>query len=237
MHDGVWLKAHPKGTPIKSDLYSYFSVPKRTGFRMKTTLVIFSYILLCCSRLSAQDTARLVDRVFTSDDKVYVGQITDDKKGDYLSINVYQTGTYIIEYKTITKIQYGVDNPRYVAHGAAKEPKGMRAVYQDTSSGLDLVAFNGYRAAPRVTDKLIKKRNIGIGLTIAGVCMVGVGAAIYATTPRQSNTSSGGYQLVTPSAGSIAGVLMMIVGTGITIPGVALWGSFAHKIHKAEQQN
>jgi hypothetical protein len=203
---------------------------------MKTTLVIFSFILIFCARLPAQDTARLVDRVFTSDDKVYTGQIIEDKKGDYLSIDVYQTGTYIVEYKTITKIQYRVDNPRYVNHGAPKEPKGMRAEYHDTISGPDLVAFNGYRAAPRVTDKLIKKRNIGIGLTVAGVCTIGVGAAIFATTPRQSTSSSGGYQLVTPSAGSIAGVLMMIVGTGITIPGVALWGSFSHKIHKAEQE-
>jgi hypothetical protein len=30
---------------------------------------------------------------------------------------------------------------------------------------------------------------------------------------------------------------MMAVGIGITIPGVALWGSYSHRIHKAEMEN
>ena len=204
---------------------------------MRIPILLFLFLTICCTRMSAQDTARVVDRVFTADNKVYVGQITDDRKGDSLTIEVYHSGTYVIDYKLITKIQYRLDNPNYVEPKEPEEPKAMRIAHKDTGSELDLVAFNGYKAAPRVTDKLIKKRNIGIGLTIAGVCMVGVGAAIFATTPRQSSSSSGGYQLVTPSAGSIAGVLMMIAGAGITIPGVALWGSFSHKIHKAEHAN
>jgi hypothetical protein len=189
-------------------------------------------IISCCISLSAQDTARLVDRVITNYEEIYIGHITEDVKGDYLVIDVGDKGSYTIPYSNVTKVQYGIENPRYTSarRRDAADPGSAKQKSTD-----DLIAFNGYRASPRVTDKLIKKRNVGIGLTIAGISMVGVGAVLYTALPRQTVTNSGGQLYLTPSAGSIAGVLMMLAGTGITIHGAIIWGRNAHKIHKAEQ--
>jgi hypothetical protein len=197
---------------------------------MKTKLLLFSFSFACCVSLSAQDTARLVDRVITNYDQVYTGHITDDVKGDYLVIDVGDKGSYTLSYTNITKVQYGIENPRY-ARAKHLDPAAPKAKKDD-----DLIAFNGYRASPQVTDKLIKKRNVGIGLAVAGMTLVGVGAVMYAAIPKQSITNSGGYQYLSPSPGSIAGVLMIIGGIGITIPGAIIWGRNAHKIHKAEQE-
>jgi hypothetical protein len=182
-------------------------------------------IISCCISLSAQDTARLVDRVITNYEEIYIGHITEDVKGDYLVIDVGDKGSYTIPYSNVTKVQYGIENPRYTSarRRDAADPGSAKQKSTD-----DLIAFNGYRASPRVTDKLIKKRNVGIGLTIAG-------AVLYTALPRQTVTNSGGQLYLTPSAGSIAGVLMMLAGTGITIHGAIIWGRNAHKIHKAEQ--
>jgi hypothetical protein len=202
---------------------------------MKTILYIFLFLTISAVRLSAQDTARVIDRVFTADHKIYLGQITDDRKGDSLVIQVYGSGAYTIDYQMITKIQYRVDNPSYVEQEKPTETQTvMKRIRADTTTA-DLVAFNGYRATPRVTDKLVRKRNIGIGLTIAGATMIGIGAAIYAVTPKSSANGSGGVLFATPSPGSVAGILMIVLGGGITIPGVAIWGSYAHRLRKAEQ--
>jgi hypothetical protein len=195
---------------------------------MKTALFICSFVMLACT-LSAQDTARLVDRVITNYDEVYVGHITEDVKGDYLVIEVADKGSYTLAYSNITKIQYGIENPRYVK--ARRPDPASKEARTD-----DLIAFNGYRASPQVTDKLIRKRNVGIGLCVGGVTLIGVGAVMYSVIPRQSVTNSGGYQYLTPSPGSIAGVLMMIAGAGITIPGAIIWGRNAAKIHRAERE-
>lgn len=197
---------------------------------MKTRLLLFSFLLACIS-LSAQDTARLVDRVITNYDEVYVGHITEDVKGDYLVIDVGDRGSYTLSYTNITKIQYSIENPRYTR-------ARHQAFDKDTTSKQTdgLIAFNGYRASPQVTDKLIKKRNVGIGLAVAGVSMVGIGAVLYTALPKQSITTSGGLQYLTPSPSSIAGVLMMLAGVGITIPGAIIWGRNAAKIHRAEHE-
>ncbi len=211
---------------------------------MKIKLFIFSLLLSSCIGLSAQDTARVVDRVFTADNKIYVGQISDDKKGDSLIITVYHSGIYSINYNQIKRIQYRVDNPNYVekpekpvVRPENPDKHAERVVVKSDQPYEDLVAFNGYRATPRVTDKLVKKRNIGIGLTVGGVCLVGLGAVVFSVSPKQSTASSGGVLFSTPSPGSIVGILMIAAGVGITIPGVAIWGSYAHRLHKAEMEN
>jgi hypothetical protein len=200
-----------------------------------TVKTLFLLICLCSYiRVSAQDTARVIDKVYTSDHKVYTGQITDDKKGDYLTIDVYNKGSFVIDYKTIIKIQYHQENDNNTAPDAPAQPANTYIAHKDTSYNLDLVAFNGYRATPRVTDKLIRKRNTGIGLTVGGVCLIGLGALAYAVSPKQGGASSGGY-VTLPSAGSIAGILMIVCGAGIAIPGAIIWGSYTRRIHKAER--
>jgi|GEM_PF-4912557 len=131
---------------------------------MKSLLLALS-LLLAGIDLSAQDqdTSRLVDRVITNYDQVYTGHITEDVKGDYLVIDVGSKGSYTLTYSNITKVQYGIENPRFsrTKHIDAASPNQVR--------DNDLVAFNGYRASPQVTEKLVKKRNTGIGLTVAGL--------------------------------------------------------------------
>ena len=207
---------------------------------MKTKFFGLLLFILCTLTVAAQDTARTIDRVFTKDNKIYVGQITDDVKGDHLKIEVYQSGTYTIPYDNITKIQYRVDNPNYVEKEeapATPTPSMLRKEHYQGANDVDLVAFNGYRASPKVTDKLVKKRNIGIGLFVGGISMIGIGAALLATTPKQSTTATGGLLITTPSPGTVIGVVMIAAGVGITIPGAAIWGSYSAKLRRAERAN
>ena len=70
---------------------------------MKIQAVLLFYFIMCCTYLSAQDTASVIDRVYTSDHRTYEGQITEDYKGDSLTIDVYQRGTYTINYSSINQ--------------------------------------------------------------------------------------------------------------------------------------
>jgi len=209
----------------------------RIALLMKTKRYIFLLYLLSSLALSAQDTARTIDRVFTTDG-VYIGQITTDQKGDYLVIDVPDKASYTISYSNITKIQYNVDNPKYVTSHRSDPAEGSEPTRKPKQiNSDDLLAFNGYRASGGVTDKLIKKRNMGIGLTIGGGCLIGLGAVVFAVTPRYIVSNQNGYLVSSVSPGAIIGVLMMAGGIGISIPGAAIWGSSVHKIHKAEQEN
>ena len=204
---------------------------------MKTKLFGFAFFILCSFTLAAQDTARFVDRVFTKENRVYVGQITEDVKGDYLVIDVYQTASYTISYDNITKIQYREANPNYSENTrrTPPDPSVLRKEHYKDNSEADLVAFNGYRASPRVTDKLVKKRNVGIGLFVGGISMMGIGVALFAATPRLSSTTSGGIQVIGPSPGTVIGVVMIAAGVGITIPGAAIWDGYSAKLRRAER--
>lgn len=204
-----------------------FGVRRSQG--MKTKSLIIFFLVFCGLRLQAQDTASYVDRVF-ADNTVYVGHITTDVKGDYLVIDVPDKATYTISYSTITRIQYNVENP--LKPGAHAREAGSGSMRRDQDS-MGLVAFNGYRATPRVTDKLVKKRNLGIVITVGGACLAGLGAVIYEVTPRQTYSNQTG--LYTPSPGAVAGVLMMAVGVGLTVPGVIIWGTSVGKIRRAER--
>jgi hypothetical protein len=200
----------------------------RGSFIFMKILAVF-LIIICGVRLSAQDTASVIDRVFTTDHKVYTGQITEDKKGDYLIIDVYNVASYTINYDKIMKIQYRQDNPLY------KSPEVTQSRHRDKDSSSDLVAFNGYRASSHVTDRLVRKRNLGIGLTVGGLCLAGAGAALYAVIPKQSISNSGGYLVTSPSPGAVAGILMIAGGLGITIPGAIIWAHSAHRLRLAEK--
>lgn len=205
---------------------------------MKTKIFGFALLILCSLSVAAQDTARVIDRVFTKDNKIYVGQITDDVKGDHLKVEVYQSGTYTISYDNITKIQYRVDNPNYVEKEetpATPTPGMLRKEHYQGANDADLVAFNGYHASPKVTDKLVKKRNIGIGLFVGGISMMGIGATLLAVTPKQSTTTMGGLQVTTISPATVVGVILLGGGIGITIPGAAIWGNYSARLRKAER--
>jgi len=204
---------------------------------MKTKFFGLLLFILCTLTLAAQDTARVIDRVFTKDSKVYIGQITEDVKGDYLIIDVYQTASYTISYDNITKIQYREANPNYSERTrvAPQDPTVLRKEHYKDNNDVDLVAFNGYRASPRVTDKLVKKRNIGIGLFVGGLSMIGIGTALLVATPKLSTTTSGGLQVTAPSPGTVIGLVMIAAGVGITIPGAAIWGSYSAKLRRAER--
>ena len=95
-----------------------------------------------------------------------------------------------------------------------------------------ITGFNGQSTQLHIPDKFVRKRNTGIGLTIAGAGMLATGIALYATAPRRTvYTGYGQTQQYTTVAGVI-GVLMIPASIGLTIPGAVLWGKYARKINR-----
>lgn len=198
---------------------------------MKSKWIVFLFLLLaCCLTASAQDTIKLKDRVITTSGKVYEGQITDDQKGDYLIITTASGANRTIAYKDIAKIQYRIND---TGKDDSESNSDEEILKKKDDNGL--VTFDGYRASSHVTDKLVKKRNLGIGLTVAGMGLIAAGIALAVATSSQTQPNGYGGTMSSPGIGTLAGIVMVIGGVGITIPGATLWGKYGSKIRKAQQ--
>ncbi|MCW3126551.1 MAG: hypothetical protein JWO03_2209 [Bacteroidetes bacterium] len=98
-----------------------------------------------------------------------------------------------------------------------------------------LMTFDGVRATSHVSDKLVRKRNTGMGMTIAGLSLFTVGTILIATAPWQPHYSPYGSVSYSTTPAGIVGVLMIPVSIGVTIPGAVIWGRYAAKIRKAQR--
>jgi uncharacterized membrane protein YidH (DUF202 family) len=195
---------------------------------MKTAVTAFLLFLSCHTMLSAQD-ASTTDRVYTQDGKMYEGHITEDKKGDYLMVESAGSQYHRITYGEIKKIQYNINSTEEV-----KEASDSSTMLKRDDNVL--VTFDGYRATSRVTDKLVKRRNLGIAFTAGGIGLIAGGAILAALAPRETVGNGYGGMMQSPGIGTLAGVVMIIGGVGLTIPGAILWSKYAGKIRRAQQE-
>ena len=78
----------------------------------------------------------------------------------------------------------------------------------------------------------IRQRNVGIGLTSAGLGLLGVGAILMATSNWQKIQTSAGTTYGTRDVRGALGMLMCVPGIGLTIPGGIIWGLGEKKIKK-----
>lgn len=200
---------------------------------MKSKL-LFIFFLFLFSRASAQDKGPTIDRVITTKGKVYEGHITEDHKGDYLVIYAEGRKGRTIDYSQIARVQYAVA-PKPEREAPEEESTDSSAIRKE-SPAHGLVTFDGYRADSRVSPKMVKMRNIGIGLTIGGVVLLTAGAVVVAKAPMDNQPNGYGGTTTLPSLGTIAGAVMIVAGVGLSIPGAALWGSNAAKMKKAQKE-
>lgn len=99
-----------------------------------------------------------------------------------------------------------------------------------------ITGFGGHSTHYNVPDKFIRKKNTGIGLTVAGVGMLATGIALYATAPKTTGYNQYGQTTQYTTVSGVIGVLMIPASLGLTIPGAVLWGRYARKIHKAQSR-
>lgn len=99
-----------------------------------------------------------------------------------------------------------------------------------------ITSFNGHSTRYNVPDKFVRKKNIGIGLTVAGIGMLATGIALYATAPKQTGYNQYGQSTQYTTLGGVIGVLMIPASLGLTIPGAVLWGKYARKIHRGQSR-
>ncbi len=184
---------------------------------MRKIFCIISFLISSSITLFAQDTARVVDRVNMNDHSSRLGQVTADKKGDFLLMNINGKASDTISYINVASVEYRIDNPMYdtvmkidtfTSHYVTNNTAPIRCFYSIHQT---------------------RRRNIGIGFTVAGVGLLGVGVALIALTPRTPNTSF--LSSITP--GTVAGMLMSLGGIGMTIPGALILGKCGHKHRKA----
>lgn len=99
-----------------------------------------------------------------------------------------------------------------------------------------ITGFNGHSTKFNIPDKLIRKKNLGIGLTVAGVGMMATGIALYATAPKQTRYNQYGQATQYTTVAGVIGALMIPASLGLTIPGAVLWGRYAGKIRRAQRR-
>ncbi|MBS1622516.1 MAG: hypothetical protein JST83_00680 [Bacteroidetes bacterium] len=97
-----------------------------------------------------------------------------------------------------------------------------------------ITSFNGHSTRYHVPDKFIRKKNTGIGLTVAGIGVLATGIALYATAPKQTRYNQYGQAGQYTTVAGVIGVLMIPASLGLTIPGAVLWGKYARKIHRGQ---
>lgn len=111
-----------------------------------------------------------------------------------------------------------------------KHPSVIRSDKEDGT----LTSFNGHSTHYHVPDKFIRKRNTGLGLTVAGVGMLAAGIAMYATAPKQTGYNQYGQATTYTTIPGVIGVLIIPASLGLTIPGAVLWGKYARKIRRSQ---
>jgi hypothetical protein len=190
------------------------------------SLLILSF-LLTSLYICAQDTAHIVDRVSTTDSKNTIGQITMDKKGDFLLIDVYGKGVDTINYSRITTVEYRIDNPRYDSNTLHIDTFTALKNHADIPATLNVNLANDTAifamrcvSAPYYPER----RRAGIGFTVGGIVMMGAGAALIALAPRESNTNF----TKSISPGTAAGFILAAAGISMTIPGALIWSRYPH---------
>jgi hypothetical protein len=97
------------------------------------------------------------------------------------------------------------------------------------------VVFKNYIADETPKIKAIpgmRQRNVGIGLTSAGLGLLGVGAILMATSNWQKIQTSAGTTYGTRDIRGALGMLLCVPGIGLTIPGGIIWGLGGKKIKK-----
>ncbi len=115
-----------------------------------------------------------------------------------------------------------------VPYRSQSQPRSViRSDKEDAITG-----FNGRSTHLSIPDKFVRKRNTGIGLTVAGIGMLTTGAILYATAPKRTYYTSYGQSQTYTTVAGVIGVLMIPASIGLTIPGAVLWGKYARKIRK-----
>jgi hypothetical protein len=78
-----------------------------------------------------------------------------------------------------------------------------------------------------------RMRNVGRTMTVAGAALLVGGIAVYSNADKTVYTvytSSGTYDEYDPKLG--LGLLMIMGGTGLTVPGIILWSKGARKFNR-----
>lgn len=78
----------------------------------------------------------------------------------------------------------------------------------------------------------MKQKTVGIALTSAGLGLLGVGAILMASSKWQKIQTASGTSLNTNDPQGAIGMLMLLPGVGLTIPGGIVWGAGARKIKR-----
>lgn len=77
-----------------------------------------------------------------------------------------------------------------------------------------------------------RMKRVGMGMTIAGVTCLGIGAALIGTANWQRVNTAAGPSFATRDIKGALGVLLCLPGIGLTIPGGIVWGLGERKIKR-----
>lgn len=78
----------------------------------------------------------------------------------------------------------------------------------------------------------MRQKNIGIGLTAAGLGLIAIEGILMATSNWQKVTTSYGTTYGTRDMKGAIGQLLIVPGIGLTIPGGLVWGAGKRKIKR-----
>jgi|GEM_PF-3783615 len=184
--------------------------------------------LIACIRISAQDSTHVVDRVSTRDNKVLIGQITMDKKGDFLLIDVAGRGIDSINYSHITSVEYRVEDLPNDSSAAPIDTATVRAIVPSVVKKTPDTIVTLVQPPPLKSysfDPLYAQwHRAGVALTLMGVGLMGGGAALLAT---MRDPGSNFARTISPAAA--AGFIFATGGIAMTIPGALIWSRYPHR--------
>lgn len=177
---------------------------------------VFLFLFAFACLLSDAQTFSGRDTLVTTDGKVHPGKLLDISKDQYIK---FKTQDGIVRTIPYSYINFALSKlPEKVG---TYDPKAYESA--NSSDG-------GGRSDATLPQSLIRKRNTGVGLTIAGSTALLLGSILIAVNPQSINTTRrAGYAQANFGGAAAVGLVLDIAGLPMAIAGIV-------KLMKANKQ-